>query len=67
MIGTVKRIVRDKGFGFIRIGDGNEYFFHRSECSGFDGLTEGDKVDFQPSKSPKGLRGVNVAKVTQDA
>jgi len=28
MSGTIKRLVSDKGFGFIAAGDGNEYFFH---------------------------------------
>ncbi len=29
MNGTIKRLVTDKGFGFILAGDGNEYFFHQ--------------------------------------
>jgi cold shock CspA family protein len=31
--GTIKRIVSDKGFGFVQAGDGAEYFFHQSACS----------------------------------
>ena len=30
--GTIKRLVHDKGFGFIAASDGNEYFFHQSRC-----------------------------------
>ena len=32
MNGTIKRLVSDKGFGFILAGDGAEYFFHSSAC-----------------------------------
>ena len=43
MNGTVKRLVSDKGFGFVAASDGAEYFFHQSACLGtpFDGLREG--------------------------
>jgi hypothetical protein len=30
MNGTIKRVVSDKGFGFLAAGDRNEYFFHRA-------------------------------------
>jgi cold shock CspA family protein len=46
MTGTVKRLVRDKRFGFIAAGDGGqEYFFHSSACteSRFDDLQEGER------------------------
>ena len=33
MNGTIKRLVSDKGFGFILASDGNEYFFHNSACA----------------------------------
>ena len=33
MTGTIKRLVSDKGFGFIAAGDGTEYFFHQSACT----------------------------------
>ena len=41
--GTVKRLVSNKGFGFILSSDGNEYFFHNSACMqvAFDDLREG--------------------------
>jgi CspA family cold shock protein len=43
MKGTVKRLVSDKGFGFVAAEDGNEYFFHQSACTGasFQDLREG--------------------------
>ena len=62
MTGTIKRLVSDKGFGFIAAGDGNEYFFHQSACSGtpFDDLREGQAVTFEKGQGPKGPRGENV-------
>jgi CspA family cold shock protein len=60
--GTVKRLVSEKGFGFILADDGNEYFFHQSACNGvqFDALREGQPVTFEKGQGPKGPRGENV-------
>jgi len=60
--GTIKRIQRDKGFGFIRDSSGQEYFFHRSAVQGstFDSLSEGQRVSFDEEQSPKGPRAGNV-------
>jgi CspA family cold shock protein len=60
--GTIKRLVSDKGFGFILATDGNEYFFHNSACSDarFDDLHEGQAVSFDCGQGPKGPRGENV-------
>ena len=45
--GTIKRLVRDRGFGFIRDEGGQEWFFHRSSVQGsFDSLNEGQRVSF---------------------
>ena len=62
MNGTIKRLVSDKGFGFILAGDGNEYFFHNSACTQtpFDELREGQAVTFEKGQGPKGPRGENV-------
>ena len=59
MNGTIKRLVSDKGFGFIAASDGNEYFFHQSACSQtpFDELREGQAVTFDKGQGPKGPRG----------
>ena len=48
MQGTIKRLVSDKGFGFILASDGNEYFFHNSACADarFNDLREGQPVTF---------------------
>lgn len=63
--GTVKRVVSDKGFGFIKDDSGdNEYFFHRSEVkTGFENLQEGDRVTFEAGRGPKGPRAEDVRAV----
>jgi len=60
--GTIKRVIRDRGFGFIRSADGQEVFFHRSGLQGlnFDSLREGENVDFEMERGDKGPRAVNV-------
>ena len=62
MQGTIKRVVRDRGFGFIRSAEGREIFFHRSSLQGldFDALKEGDAVEFDVEDGPKGPRAVAV-------
>jgi cold shock protein len=62
MNGTIKRLVSDKGFGFIAAGDGTEYFFHQSAVTGtaFDQLREGQAVTFDVGHGAKGPRGENV-------
>ena len=60
--GTVKRLVSDKGFGFVAASDGNEYFFHQSACMDiqFDQLREGQAVTFMTGQGPKGPRAENI-------
>ncbi len=60
--GTIKKLMRDRGFGFIRTGDGREVFFHRSECRevDFDALEQGQTVGFELEMVPKGPRARNV-------
>ena len=60
--GTIKRLVSDKGFGFVAAQDGTEYFFHRSACTGvrFDELREGQSVSFEKGEGPKGPRAERV-------
>jgi len=60
--GKIKKLVRDRGFGFISDADGSEVFFHQSSLSGitFDSLQEGSGVEFDVEKSDKGPRAVNV-------
>ena len=61
--GTVKRLVSEKGFGFIVANDNAaEYFFHSSACASepFDSLREGQNVTFDVGLGPKGPRAENV-------
>ena len=61
MKGTVKRVQKEKGFGFIKGEDGDEYFFHRSAVTfSFDEVRDGMKVEFEPDEGPKGLRAKDV-------
>ena len=63
--GTIKRLMGDKGFGFVAAEDGNEYFFHQSACNGvqFYELREGQAVTFEAGEGPKGPRAENVTLV----
>jgi len=61
--GTVKKVISDRGFGFITAEDGKEYFFHRGALDtslDFDRLTGGEKVEFDIEQSPKGPRASRV-------
>ncbi len=64
MYGTIKKIVKDKGFGFIVPDDGSDdVFFHRSRLAAkvqFDDLREGDEVEFQVTKGEKGPQANNL-------
>ena len=62
MEGKIKRLVRDRGFGFITAEDDKEVFFHRSALAegDFDALEEGASVEFDLEEGPKGPRAVNL-------
>jgi len=64
--GKIKKVVRERGFGFISDSDGREVFFHQSSLidTQFDALKEDSEVEFEVENSPKGPRAVNV-KVTK--
>ena len=62
--GTIKKVVADRGFGFITADDGKDYFFHRDGLTAsldFDRLAGGEKVQFEVEQGPKGPRAKNVA------
>ncbi len=61
--GTVKKLVSERGFGFITSDDGKDYFFHRSVLApslDFDRISTGEKVRFEIEQDPKGARARNV-------
>jgi len=60
--GTNKSMGRDRGFGFIRVDGGQEWFFHRSavEAGEFEQLNEGQRVSFDEEPSQKGPRAGNI-------
>lgn len=53
--GTIKKLVGDRGFGFIAQEDGTEIFFHRSQVGGggFDMLREGQAVTYEKGTDPR--------------
>lgn len=64
MNGTVRFFNDDKGYGFIDDDKGDGYFVHFSKIvtDNFDyrKLIKGQKVTFDPEKSPKGMQAINV-------
>jgi CspA family cold shock protein len=65
--GTIKKIVTDKGFGFISSSDGNDVFFHHSTVADgqFDNLEIGQQVEYTvDSQGGKGGKGPRAASVT---
>lgn len=66
-VGKIKKLVQDKGFGFIQTDSGEDIFFHHSTVAdqGFDDLTEGQQVEYtvEQGQSSKG-KGPRAASVT---
>ncbi len=62
MNGRVKRVITDKGFGFLLGDDNVERFFHHSQVRNatWDTVREGTRVTFDPDQGPKGDRAKNV-------
>ena len=63
--GTVKWFNGAKGYGFISRANGEDVFVHFKSVtgSGYKSLNEGDKVQFDVEKGPKGLQASNVTKI----
>ncbi len=59
--GTIKKLISNRGFGFIE-GESGEIFFHSSavENSSFEELREGQSVEYVEGRGPKGPRAENV-------
>ena len=62
--GTVKWFSNQKGYGFITQDDGKDIFVHYSAVKGdgFKTLEEGQRVEFEITKGPKGEQATNVTK-----
>ncbi len=60
--GKVKRLVADRGFGFIESERGDDLFFHHSEVQGasIEELREGQPVEYQVGQGRKGPCAVQV-------
>ncbi len=59
--GTIKKVLTDKGFGFIE-GDRGDIFFHHSAVEGvaIEALQIGQAVTYDEGRGPKGPRAENV-------
>jgi len=60
--GTIRRLIADRGFGFIRTAEGEDLFFHRNQIEGvdFNSLREGQQVEFEVEQGPDGSCAVRV-------
>ncbi len=59
--GTIKKLIADKGFGFIE-GERGDLFFHHSEVQGttIENLRPGQAVEYTVGKGPKGPRAEKI-------
>ncbi len=65
MTGKVKWFDESKGYGFIEAEGGKDVFVHHSAITGpgLKSLIEGEKVEFDVTRGPKGIRATNVKTV----
>ena len=64
--GKVKWFNSEKGFGFIEVEGENDVFVHYSVIQGNESrksLEEGQQVQFEVEKGPRGLQATNVSKL----
>ena len=65
--GKIKKLIRDRGFGFISDTDGREIFFHHSGLTEatITTLNEDQEVEFDVENTNKGPRAISVRVVKQ--
>lgn len=65
MQGKVKMFNQEKGYGFIKLADGRDVFFHYSQLimAGFKTIDEGAEVDFELVEGERGLQAHNIRKL----
>jgi CspA family cold shock protein len=63
--GKVKWFSNQKGYGFITLESGSDVFVHHSaiQGEGYKSLVEGQEVEFEVEKGPKGDQATNVVKI----
>ena len=65
MQGKIKKFNKEKGFGFIKLADDKDVFFHYSELKmdGFKTIEEGADVEFDVVETDRGLQARNITKM----
>lgn len=65
MVGTVKWFNAEKGYGFIKVENGDDVFAHFSaiQGEGFKTLNEGQQVEFDVIQSDRGPQAANIVKL----
>jgi len=65
--GTIRRLISDRGFGFIRTAEGADLFFHRSELQGVDytSLRDGQEVEFELTRGRDGRNQAAKVRIAQ--
>ena len=66
--GKIKKVIGERGFGFIDAVDGREIFFHMSSLQGvdFNDLKEGDQLEFDVEKDHRGTKAVNIKRASDE-
>lgn len=66
MTGKVKKFNKEKGYGFIKLEDDRDVFFHYSQLvmEGFKTIDEGTVVEFELVESERGLQARNIVALT---
>lgn len=61
--GAIKRMVYDRGFGFITMSTGEDVYFHATaleDPQNFESLKQGQMMEFDIEETPRGLSAKNL-------